>query len=354
MRCNTMYCTALHCTALFCTVKHCAAMHYTALHCTALHCTALHCTALHCTALHCTALHCTALCTVIHCPALHYNELHCTALQCTVLHCTALHCTALHCTALHCTALHCTALHCTALHCTALHCTTLHCTALHCTALHCTALHCTALHCTVALSLQNGFWLITIHLKWLFLEFHVRSSLWMCVAGVTKRPERPLKRPLHTLKTTLKALWGQYRQYKRPLGHFGPDKKDLKLFELFFIEGALRNKSLSLWNGCVPRHIYTGADWRQIFSWLFDVEALFIRRVFKPLFKQITQISRNRLLKTFCRLDLIKMISLQKRLERYRAMYVLKKLEGLSPNCGIEVKMEGGRLGGTCSIYTKQ
>ena len=49
----------------------------------------------------------------------------------------------------------------------------------------------------------------------------------------------------------------------------------------------------------------------------------------------------------------LKMISLQRRLERYTVLYVWKILEGLSPNCGIEVKMEGGRLGRTCSIPSR-
>ena len=161
----------------------------------------------------------------------------------------------------------------------------------------------------------------------------------------------------------MRGPWRQYKRQTTPwpfwtrekrLKAFRTSNKNVATWKQFFIEGAQRNKSLSLWNGCVPRHIYTGADWRQIFSWLFDVEALFIRRVFKPLFKQITQTSRNHLIKTFCRLDLLKMILFQKRLERYKALYVWKTLEGLSSNYGIEVKMEGGRLGGTCSIYTQQ
>ena len=41
----------------------------------------------------------------------------------------------------------------------------------------------------------------TIHLPLFFFKFHARSSLWLCVAGVTKGPKTPLKRPLHTLRT---------------------------------------------------------------------------------------------------------------------------------------------------------
>ena len=46
----------------------------------------------------------------------------------------------------------------------------------------------------------------------------------------------------------------------------------------------------------------------------------------------------------------LKMISLQRRLERYRVLYIWKILEGISPNCGISVKFEGGRLGRMCKI----
>ena len=46
----------------------------------------------------------------------------------------------------------------------------------------------------------------------------------------------------------------------------------------------------------------------------------------------------------------LKMISLQRKLERYRVLYIWKILEGLSPNCGIQLKMEGGRLGRICSV----
>ena len=47
----------------------------------------------------------------------------------------------------------------------------------------------------------------------------------------------------------------------------------------------------------------------------------------------------------------LKMLSLQRRLERYRILYVWKTLEGQVPNCGITVK-ECGRMGRMCSIPT--
>ena len=36
------------------------------------------------------------------------------------------------------------------------------------------------------------------------------------------------------------------------------------------------------------------------------------------------------------RLKQLKMLSQERRMERYRALYVWKILEGISPNCGLE------------------
>ena len=44
------------------------------------------------------------------------------------------------------------------------------------------------------------------------------------------------------------------------------------------------------------------------------------------------------------------MLSLQRRLERYRILYTWKTLEGLVPNCGISVSQEMGRHGRKCHI----
>ena len=49
-------------------------------------------------------------------------------------------------------------------------------------------------------------------------------------------------------------------------------------------------------------------------------------------------------------LKTMRMISLQRRLERYRVIYTWKILEGIAPNCGINVKLEGGRVGRKCHI----
>ena len=49
------------------------------------------------------------------------------------------------------------------------------------------------------------------------------------------------------------------------------------------------------------------------------------------------------------RLSHLQMISQQRRLERYRIIYVWKVLEGLAPNCGISADSKN-RLGRICSI----
>ena len=46
----------------------------------------------------------------------------------------------------------------------------------------------------------------------------------------------------------------------------------------------------------------------------------------------------------------LKILSLQRRLERYRILYVWKIIEGKVPNCGVNIKMEDGRLGRICQV----
>ena len=46
----------------------------------------------------------------------------------------------------------------------------------------------------------------------------------------------------------------------------------------------------------------------------------------------------------------MKMLSLQRRLERYRIIYTWKTLEGLVPNCGVSVSHESGRNGRKCQV----
>ena len=49
-------------------------------------------------------------------------------------------------------------------------------------------------------------------------------------------------------------------------------------------------------------------------------------------------------------LKCMKMLSLQRRHERYRIIYTWKVLEGLVPDCGVKKKQEGGRSGRKCEI----
>jgi hypothetical protein len=49
-------------------------------------------------------------------------------------------------------------------------------------------------------------------------------------------------------------------------------------------------------------------------------------------------------------LEHLKMLSLQRRLERYRILYVWKVIESKVPNCGIKVRGEEGRLGRMCEV----
>ena len=50
------------------------------------------------------------------------------------------------------------------------------------------------------------------------------------------------------------------------------------------------------------------------------------------------------------RLSKLKMLSQERRMERYRILYVWKILEGQAPNCGITLAQENERLGRKCAI----
>ena len=50
------------------------------------------------------------------------------------------------------------------------------------------------------------------------------------------------------------------------------------------------------------------------------------------------------------RLDLLKMYSQERRMERYRVIYMWKILEGYAPNCGVKTTEESARLGRRCEI----
>ena len=75
-----------------------------------------------------------------------------------------------------------------------------------------------------------------------------------------------------------------------------------------------------------------------------------IERLQKDLLNKIPAV---RELNSWEQLKQLKIISLHRRLERYRVLYIWKILEGLSPNCGIQLKMEGGRLGIICSVQNR-
>jgi hypothetical protein len=50
------------------------------------------------------------------------------------------------------------------------------------------------------------------------------------------------------------------------------------------------------------------------------------------------------------RLQSLKMLSQERRMERYRILYVWKILEGFAPNCGVELAAENLRLGRRCKV----
>ena len=72
-----------------------------------------------------------------------------------------------------------------------------------------------------------------------------------------------------------------------------------------------------------------------------------IEKLQKDFFSRIPSIME---LNYWDQLKEMKMLSLQRRLERYRIIYTWKILEGLVPDCGVRVKQEGGRTGRKCEI----
>ena len=76
---------------------------------------------------------------------------------------------------------------------------------------------------------------------------------------------------------------------------------------------------------------------------------LSIEKLFYDFTSQIPEV---RELDYWSRLEKLKMISQEKRMERYRIIYIWKILEGLAPNCGIELAPENERLGRRLKIPT--
>ena len=52
----------------------------------------------------------------------------------------------------------------------------------------------------------------------------------------------------------------------------------------------------------------------------------------------------------WARLAQLKMLSQERRMERYRIIYVWKILQGLAPNCGVELAQPSERLGRRCAV----
>ena len=93
----------------------------------------------------------------------------------------------------------------------------------------------------------------------------------------------------------------------------------------------------------VPHVDYCSQLWMPIKSTQIQI----IEKLQKDFFKKIPEM---RDLDYWEQLKHMKMLSLQRRLERYRIIYIWKILEGLVPNCGVQVSQELGRSGRKCLI----
>ena len=72
-----------------------------------------------------------------------------------------------------------------------------------------------------------------------------------------------------------------------------------------------------------------------------------IEKLQKDFFKRVPAL---RDLDYWQQLAQLKILSLQRRLERYRILYIWKIIEGKVPNCGVHIRMEDGRLGRMCQV----
>ena len=93
----------------------------------------------------------------------------------------------------------------------------------------------------------------------------------------------------------------------------------------------------------LPHIDYTSQLWCPIKA----TEILKIEKLQKDFFNRIPGLKH---LNYWQKLDHCKMLSVQRRLERYRILTVWKTLEGLVPNCGISIRTEEGRSGRTCKV----
>ena len=78
------------------------------------------------------------------------------------------------------------------------------------------------------------------------------------------------------------------------------------------------------------------------------VEILKIEKLQKDFLNRIPELRGNNY---WQKLKILKMISLQRRQERYRIIYIWKILEGLAPNCAIQsAKSDDKRQGRKCKV----
>ena len=72
-----------------------------------------------------------------------------------------------------------------------------------------------------------------------------------------------------------------------------------------------------------------------------------IEKLFYDFTSKIPEIKEENYWK---RIQILKMYSQERRMERYRIIYVWKIIEGHVPNCGIDLAQENARLGRKCQI----
>ena len=105
----------------------------------------------------------------------------------------------------------------------------------------------------------------------------------------------------------------------------------------------------TLWKTLILPHIdYASQLW-------MPIKSMQIQKVEKLQKDFLRRIPMLRTQNYWQQLNTMKMISIQRRLERYRIIYMWKVLEGSVPNCGVEVKEEGrtGRRVNLPKIETK-
>ena len=72
-----------------------------------------------------------------------------------------------------------------------------------------------------------------------------------------------------------------------------------------------------------------------------------LEKILKDFTSKIPQVNQNTY---WQRLNKLKMNSVQRRIERYKLIYVWKSLEGIVPECGVTLAPEDDRKGRTCKL----